>query len=415
MRKAIVAVVLFFLVFTVVPVGRASTPELLLEAKSAILLHAESSRVLYAKDAHCPMYPASATKIMTALLTLEYGCMNDMVNVGAEVGFTPEDGTLIDIKPGDKISVWDLLHGLLLRSGNDAAYTLGVYIARRVSGYPRLGEREAVALFIEQMNDRASQLGAKNTHFANPDGYHDSSHWTTAYDLALITREAMRNELLRRIAKTRSYQPNSWQRAGEQPEWKSGNRLLDDTKDYYVQGATGLKPGYTPEAGFCQVATATRENLNLISVVLDSSNKGRWADSKTLLEYGFSTYECVRVAQRGQPVAILSINKPLVSAAQVVNAREVCLAVKRGTGTQFQRDIRWLKTAVYQAGMSLHLQVPARQGMTVGKVVYSLDGEQPVEVDLVLGEFLAGWLKYVIVVVAWVLLAGASVTWLGRR
>jgi len=414
MRKAaILAMAVFLLVLVAVPVGQAKVPELLLKARSAILLHADSKQILYAKDAHRRMYPASTTKIMTALLTLRHGRLNDLVQVGREVAFTPKDGSLIEIQPGERISVRDLLYGLMLRSGNDAAYTLGVYVARRVTGDPRLDEQLAITRFIKMMNETAQEIGAKGTSFVNPDGYHEPNHWTTAYDLALIAREAMLSKLMRQIVATTSYRPTSWQHNGECPEWENGNQLIDAEKGYV--GVTGLKPGYTPQAGFCHIATASRDEFKLISVVLESSSKGRWEDSVTLLEYGFTAYDCILVARAGKSLTEATIGKPLASYAHVVHAKDVLLAVKRGNGARIHRQIQWLDTIISQTEEAVRLRVPARRSLVVGEAVYSLDGEQLAKAEVVLGTFQAGWLKYTITGGAMALLACMVVVLLNRR
>lgn len=239
--------------------------ELPLAAKSAILLDAKTGEVLYEKAPDEMRYPASATKILTALLVIEAG------NLDAKVTVQPEDTKVepsaLEFKPGEEYTRRELLFALLLKSANDVSLLL----ARDNAG--------SVKAFTEKMNKRAEELGAKGSHFTNPHGLHDPHHFTTARDLALIARFAMQQPLFREIAKTLEYKMTC---GGEVVLMKNHNKLLG-----MFTGCIGVKTGFTNAAQQVLVSCARRADCEAISVILHSNKPGIWDDSKLLLEHAF--------------------------------------------------------------------------------------------------------------------------------
>ena len=239
--------------------------ELPLAAKSAILLDAKSGDILYEKNPDEMQYPASATKILTALLVIEQGDLDRRVTI--QIEDTKVEPSALEFKPGEEYTRRHLLFALLLKSANDVALAL----ARDNAG--------SVAAFAEKMNRRAEALGAAASHFTNPHGLHDPHHFTTARDLATIARVAMQQPLFREIVAT----PAIGMARGE--EWvvvKNHNKLL-----WKLPGCIGVKTGYTRPAQQVLVSCAIRAGREAISVVMHSDNPGIWNDSKTLLEHAF--------------------------------------------------------------------------------------------------------------------------------
>lgn len=253
-----------------------------LEAAGAIVIDQETGDVLYEKDALQQLYPASTTKILVALLAIEQGELDRLITVGEEVSLISDDSSRAGLRIGEQLTLRDLICALMLPSGNDAAYTIAVQIAREKSGDLSLDSRQAVALFVELMNRRARQAGAKNSHFVNPDGYHDQRHYTTPWDMALIAREAMQETFFRETVAMKYYESRGW---------KNTNKLLDPASPHYYSSATGVKTGYTSAAGHCLVSSASKDGAEVIAVVLGSSETGQWTDSVSLLEKGF---ECIQ-------------------------------------------------------------------------------------------------------------------------
>ncbi len=265
-------------------------PELLEEdqlyAASAILIEAKSGRVIFEKNADQAMYPASTTKILTGLLALELGDLNQTCTVSQEAITFYEDGvTNIDLRAGEELSLRDLLYAALVKSANDAANV----IAENVSG--------SISAFVDAMNQRAAQLGCTSTHFTNPHGLHNDSHYSTARDMAIIAMAAMENETFREMVGTTVYTipATNIMRARN---ISTSNQLLipstsESTNKYYYADAIGVKTGSLSTAGNCFVGAAERDGLELISVVFFSGKRTRWADTIKLLDYGFSQYVSV--------------------------------------------------------------------------------------------------------------------------
>lgn len=239
--------------------------ELPLAAKSAILLNAKTGDVLYEKAPDEMRFPASATKILTALLVLEKGDLDQKVTI--QVEDTKVEPSALEFKPGEEYTRRELLFALLLKSANDVALAL----ARDHAG--------SVKEFAEKMTKRAEELGAKASHFMNPHGLHDPRHFTTARDLALIARFAMQQPLFREIVATPEF---SMMRGDEKVLFKNHNKLLG-----MFTGCIGVKTGYTRASQQVLVSCACRADCEAISVIMHSDKPGIWNDSKTLLEHAF--------------------------------------------------------------------------------------------------------------------------------
>jgi serine-type D-Ala-D-Ala carboxypeptidase (penicillin-binding protein 5/6) len=240
-------------------------------AESAALLDTFTGEFLYTKNEDAREYPASATKILTALIVIEAGDLDKMVKV--ELPDTKVEPSSLDLKAGEQYPRRQLLYGLLLKSANDVALAL----ARDDAG--------SVEAFVEKMNRRAVELGAASSHFTNPHGLHDPDHYTTAHDLAVIARAAMQQPFLREIVSTIYY---TWKSpSGGIYQLRNHNRLLR-----HFAGCNGLKTGYTRAAQQVLVSSALREGHEVISVVLHTNKPGIWDDSKTLLAYGLVKLGC---------------------------------------------------------------------------------------------------------------------------
>jgi D-alanyl-D-alanine carboxypeptidase (penicillin-binding protein 5/6) len=259
-----------------------------IRAEGALLMDADTGEVLFYKNDKKRLYPASTTKILTALIAIEQGNLKDVVTVGAEVNPEESEESSAGLKVGDKLALNDLIAALLLPSGNDAARAIAVYIARNDSNNPALSTKESIDYFANLMNKKAEELGASDSHFMNPHGLHHSNHYSTAHDLAIIAREAMQSAVFRKIAKTTSYSVHS---GGKMTvalkSFLNRNQLLQKVSPNYFAGATGIKTGFTDQAGYCLISSATRDQINLIAVTLHSTEKDVWQDSKNLLDYGF--------------------------------------------------------------------------------------------------------------------------------
>jgi serine-type D-Ala-D-Ala carboxypeptidase (penicillin-binding protein 5/6) len=240
-------------------------------AQSAAVVDSYSGDFLFAKNENARQYPASSTKILTALIVIESGDLDRLVTV--DLADTKVEPSSLGLKPGEEYTRRQLLYGLLLKSANDVAMAL----ARDNAG--------SVPAFAEKMNLRAAQLGATSSYFVNPHGLHDPNHYTTAHDLVLIGRAAMQQPLFREIVSTVYY---TWKASsGQIDQLRNHNRLLR-----HFAGCNGLKTGYTRIAQQVLVSSALRGGHEVISVVLHTDKPGIWDDSKALLSYGLVKLGC---------------------------------------------------------------------------------------------------------------------------
>ncbi|MEW6048679.1 MAG: D-alanyl-D-alanine carboxypeptidase family protein, partial [Bacillota bacterium] len=301
-------------------------------AAAAILLEASTGTVLYARNEHQRRAPASTTKIMTALITIESGALRDRVTVSRHAAGMR--GSSAGLGTGERYTLEELLYALMLPSGNDAA----VAIAEHLAG--------SVQAFAERMNRRARELGAYESHFVNSHGLDDPNHYSTAYDLALFARTALQYPLFAKVVGTRAFSTLSQQRT-----WHNTNRLL-----WSFDGATGVKTGTTGRAGNCLVAAASRDGTTLVAVVLDSAD--RWADSARLLEYGFSAFARVELARRGDEVARVPVAGGSPNTLRVLAAQRLATVVA----------VRQVKDVRGKVELS-RIAPPIRAGSVVGQLV----------------------------------------------
>ncbi|MFS0863603.1 D-alanyl-D-alanine carboxypeptidase family protein [Fredinandcohnia sp. 179-A 10B2 NHS] len=260
---------------------KGTEQDLLIEGKAAVLLDNESGAVLYQKNGEERIYPASTTKIMTALLAVEMGNMDEIVRVGNETKMKVDNESTAWLVEGSQMNLKTLIAGMMLPSGNDAARTVAIHIAKKDSNNSRLTNEQALAYFAKLMNRRAKEIGATHSHFVNPHGLHDDNHYTTAKDLGIIAREAMKNATFREIVSEQKY-------VDPAVTYVNRNKLLDPTSGFYFEGANGIKTGFTDEAGYCLISSATRNGKEVVAIVLQSTDASVWTDSITLLEHGFT-------------------------------------------------------------------------------------------------------------------------------
>lgn len=338
------------------PVVKGASPRLV--ARSALLMDAGTGRILYEKNARQRMYPASITKIMTALIALEHGHLDDEVTIPREAAGV--EGSSMYLAAGETYTLEELLYGLMLVSGNDAAVAIALHIAG------------GIGAFAQMMNEKANELGAVSTHFANPHGLPDPNHYTTAYDMALITRRALELPEFRRIvAATEVEIP--WRPGRAARKFVSGNWMLGQG------GIDGVKTGFTQAARHTYVASATREGRRLIAVVLGTDPKSqKWADAWELLEYGYSAFEWRRVVEAGQRVSVAPVIEG-TSDRVPVKARDG-IVIPLGAG---ESELLRVETELFG------LEAPVQEGEIAGFIrVYHPDlaGDEPIAVTELLAE-----------------------------
>ncbi len=251
----------------------------MLYAQAAVLMDSATGEVLFGKNENTMMSPASTTKIMTLLLALESGIpLTQEIAIPQAAGDAPSGSSLVPVFPGETMTFGDLLKGFHVHSGNDGALAIAVLVSGTVDN------------FVQQMNVRAQELGMVNTHFSNPHGFTQEGHYSTAYDLALLTRQAMQNSDFREIAKTVS--GSIYVRERGEIRLYSKTYIMKPDSKYYYKDCVGVKTGTTNAAGECFVGAAERDGATIISVVLkDETDDQRWIDTTLLFDFGWTCYE----------------------------------------------------------------------------------------------------------------------------
>ncbi len=305
--------------------AKAEEEGLQIGAISAILIDQDTGRVLYEKNADEQLYPASMTKVMTALLCVENIKPDEIVEVGTEINYTPWDSSRAGLEVGESISGKNLIRSLIIPSGNEAANTVALEVVKRKTGNNNISYPEAEKQFADMMNERAKSLGATNTNFVTPSGYHDDAHKTTARDLALIATKAMQNETIKDIAAEVSFTGPSVETGVTEDmkvvthSWYTHNQIINPKNPYYYKHATGLKTGFTDLAGECLIGTATQNDTNLLLVLFNSPDPQRWIDAKLLFDYGFNNYSKVELQTEGSVIQEVVIDNPVKGTEEFLN------------------------------------------------------------------------------------------------
>lgn len=330
------------LLMLVLPVSALST-----SARAAILIDADSGRVLFRQNADEPRYIASITKLMTALVAMESGhSLDEVVTIKKE--YTGAEGSSMYLREGEELTLEALMYGLLLASGNDAALAVAGYCGGTV------GE------FVARMNRKAVLLGMENTRFLNPSGLTQEGHMSSASDMARLAAACMKNEAIARMVATRTITIGG-------RTFTNHNKLL-----WRYEGCIGMKTGYTERSGRTLISCAQRDGQRLIAVTLDDGND--WADHAAMLDYGFASYTQTRLNTAGESFARIPVTGSLLSFVQVEAADDLYYPLAKGE--QVRREVslaRWT-------------QAPVSRGQSAGTVTYYLQDEIIGVCPLVYGE-----------------------------
>ena len=352
-------------------------------AASAVLMTQDKGEVIFEKDPDSIRYPASMTKILTVLLGIMFvDDLQETITVSETAVNIPEDSSTMHLKVGEEIRFIDVLYGTMLVSANDGANV----IAEVVSG--------DVDRFVTMMNETAASLGCQNTHFVNPHGYHDDNHYSTARDMAIIAREAMKNETFREIARTVTYQiPRTNMQRARTLTTKSDYMLPgseESPNKYYYEYATGIKTGSHSQSGWCFAGSASKDGVDLVSIVMYTGKRNRWNDTIKLMNYGFSQYMSVTPAElyNMNPITIETSNystsdsnrgkikllcKPLEGSATIV-----------ATKSEIKRMADNLTDLVF-IQYDRDFQAPIEAGEQIGTMTYFPDRGDPVVYALTAG------------------------------
>lgn len=333
--------------------------EININSKAAILVEVSTGRIIYEKNSTTQMYPASTTKIMTAILVIENCDLTEIVTVKeSALSNIPTGYVTCNLQVGEEISVNDLLYALMVPSANDAAYVLAEYVGGSVEE------------FSNMMNNKVKELGCMNTHFVNPNGIHSSSHYTTAYDLYLIASYAMKNETFKNLVSATEYTlPSTNKYPTADRVLKTTNDLINPNKPNYYKNAIGIKTGYTSQAGNCLVAEASRDGLEFISVVLngDKTNSSiRYTDTVKLFDYAYDNFTLTKIIEKNSIVNTIEIENA------TKETKSLDLIIDKSITVINNKSID-MNNVIPEISLNENLEAPISAGTIIGTIKYKVD------------------------------------------
>ncbi|HBG0434789.1 TPA: D-alanyl-D-alanine carboxypeptidase [Clostridioides difficile] len=337
----------------------ADANQLNISSKSAILMDVGSGQILYEKDAHKKLPPASVTKVMTMLLIVE-ALDSGKIKLDDEVQVSETassmGGSQIFLEPGETQKVDTLLKGIAVASANDACVAMAEHLAGTVEG------------FVDRMNAKAKELNMNDTHFANTNGLPVANHYTSAHDIALMSRELLKHEMISKYLTT-------WMDKVVVGKKQVTVGLANTNKLIkHYQGATGVKTGFTQEAKFCLSASAKRGNTHLVAATLGAeTSPERFNDASSLLNYGFANYESVKLCSKGDNIATLTLDKADENKVKLVAKEDLNALIKKGSSKEFEKKIEIVKNP----------KMPIKKGTVLGKIKICKDKKVIGEVELI--------------------------------
>lgn len=365
-QKFIFSFSVFLLIFFFIPTytkAAAAPPNI--NSNGAVLMDATTGQVLYSKNGDQQFYPASTTKVLTALVVLENVNLNETVKIGHNP--PGADGTSVGIREGEEYTVEELLHGLLMHSGNDCAEALAEHVS---------GSKEK---FAELMNDKAKELGATSSNFTNPSGLPDENHVTTAHDLALFMKEAIKNSDFIRITRTLGFRFQPSNIDGNQLYVDNGNHIIDSNyPQYYYKYAVSAKKGYTTAAHFTNVASAEKDGHTLILSLLDGPGMQQaYDDSKNLFDYGFNNYSLKKLISEGDEVGSFTLDDD--TKVPLLASTDVYYCVDNSEKNNLKPDFK------FNLPSTINTKSTFSRGQTLTKCTIKINNEDYEYIDLVSG------------------------------
>ena len=277
-----------------------ATDKLEIDAKASLIVEVNTGKIIYEDNAKVKNYPASVTKILTAILVLENCKLDDIVTVSeSAISNIPSAYVVAPLFVGEEIKVEDLLYALMLKSANDAAYVL----AEHVGG--------SIDKFADMMNKKAEELGCKNSHFVNPNGIHNDNHYTTAYDMYLISKYAMENEKFVKIVSTYKYTlPVTNKYSKKDRIMENTNSYINPNSKYYDKNVKGVKTGTTIQAGNCLITDVEKDGFNVITVILGAKTKdSKFSETSKMIKYMFKNYTFTEIHKKGDVIRNIDVKK----------------------------------------------------------------------------------------------------------
>ena len=362
MKKIFYKLFFVFILISILLIPRAfaaTTPDFSLNSTAAYLFDASSGQILYERNSNEKLYPASLTKVLTAIVVMENAKLDDTVTISESAINSVEFGYLTaNLKAGEELTVEQLLNILIISSANDVA----VALAEHISG--------SVENFAVLMNQTATKIGCTNSNFVNPNGTHNENHYSTAHDMALIANHAVKFETIRNIAQVTEYGlPATTIYTGNDRYFYTSNEMLQTGSKNYYKYAKGLKTGFTTPAGNCLMAYAEKSGLKLVSVTMKSTtSNSRYEDSEAILEYAFDTNTIRTIAEAGTNIQTVTVKKARKEDKKLnmVLEKPITAVVKvENEETPIEPQIN----------LNSKIKAPIKKGTVLGTVSYEIEGK----------------------------------------
>ena len=364
--KRIVKIIIVFFILNFILICNHSfaydNVNLEIYSEAAILIESTTGKVLYSKNAEQTMYPASTTKILTAILALEHLSLNQKLTASYEAVMSiPSGYSNAAIQVGESLTVKELLEVFLVHSANEAGYIL----AENISG--------SFSSFADLMNKKAEEIGCTNTHFTNPSGLHDPNHYTTAYDLSLIAKYSMKNESFRNFVSMPSCTIVATDKY-EERYFKNTNEMLNSKSKYYNENIIGIKTGYTSQAQNCLISGFKKDDMELISVVLGApasvgtkGTSGKYTDTQALFDYGIENYSHKNIASAGQIITQIEIEHA------TSDTKNLDLVIENNIKVLLNNSID-IETLSPEVKINDNISAPIAANTVLGTITYNIDG-----------------------------------------
>ena len=355
LRNVLTSTLFLCIIFT--NISTFATEELKVEAEAAIIAEPITGKIIYETESEEQNYPASVTKILTAILVLE-NCKLDDVATCSQTALSniPSAYVVAPLMVGEEMRVEDLLYALMLKSANDAAYVLAEHVGKTTEG------------FSEMMNNKAKEIGCKGTHFVNPNGVHSDNHYTTAYDMYLIAKYAMQNEEFRKIVSTEEYTlPATNKYTATDRVMKNTNYFLNKNSKFYNENVKGIKTGTTTQAGNCLVTDFEKDGIEFIAVILGAkTSDSKFTETEKMLDFAYENYEFTKMHDKDDVIRTVEIKKATKDTKNLVVLIDDTVEVlkkKEISKDDITPDIK----------INDNLEAPISKGQEIGTITYKVE------------------------------------------
>ena len=332
--------------------------DIAVDGKAALIVETHNGKIIYEKNADEIIFPASLTKILTAIIVLENCNLDDVAIVSKNaISNIPTGYVVAPLYEGEKIKVKDLLYALLLESANDAAYVLAEHVGNSVEEFSNI------------MNKKAQEIGCKNTHFINPNGIHNENHYTTAYDLYLISNYAMKNDTFSKIVSTYQYTlPDTNKYSKKDRVMTNRNYFVNPNSKFYNKNVNGIKTGTTTEAGNCVITNVKKDELEIITIILGAETyNSRFSETKKMIEYAFENYAYAKLHEKGDIIKKIEVKNATEDTKNLNLAISEDITVIKNVKT----NISEIEPEII---LNENISAPIEEGQELGTVKYNVDG-----------------------------------------